>query len=130
VDAQARKVHTRGGSFDYDWLVVATGARLKPDEVEGLAAALDGIDRQLPVPKPLNNVNVYHLTAQERVNHEIVELPGSLKEAVAELKKDEVLKAALGPVIYEAFTRVKEAEWDEYRTHVTDWEVERYLEVA
>jgi len=95
-----------------------------------LAAALDGIDRQLPVPKPLNNVNVYHLTAQERVDHEIVELPGSLKEAVAELKKDEVLKAALGPVIYEAFTRVKEAEWDEYRTHVTDWEVERYLEVA
>ncbi len=95
-----------------------------------LAAALDGIDRQLPTPKPLNNVNVYHLTAEERSGHEIVELPGSLKEALAELKGDEVLKAALGPAMYEAFVRVKEAEWDEYRTHVTDWEVQRYLEVA
>lgn len=39
VDAAARRVRTRLGSYDYDWLVVATGARLKPDEVEGLAEA-------------------------------------------------------------------------------------------
>ena len=31
-----------------------------------LAAALDGIDNNLPCPEPLNNVNVYHLTAEER----------------------------------------------------------------
>jgi glutamine synthetase len=58
------------------------------------------------------------------------ELPGSLAEALVELDRDEVLKAALGETIYAAFVRAKWAEWDEFRIHVTDWEVERYLEVA
>ncbi|MGB9521889.1 MAG: type I glutamate--ammonia ligase, partial [Anaerolineales bacterium] len=31
-----------------------------------IAAALDGIDNNLTCPKPLNNVNVYHLTSEER----------------------------------------------------------------
>jgi glutamine synthetase len=41
-----------------------------------------------------------------------------------------VIKSALGSVAYEAFTRAKWAEFDEYRMHVTDFEVERYLETA
>jgi glutamine synthetase len=40
-----------------------------------LAAALDGIDKKLPAPKPLNNINVYHLTAEEREAMKIGELP-------------------------------------------------------
>jgi glutamine synthetase len=95
-----------------------------------LAAALDGIDNGLDAPAPLNNVNVYHLTAEERAARGIASLPGSLAEALHELDKDAVLKEALGPVMYEAFTRAKWAEVEEYRMRVTDWEVERYLEVA
>ena len=95
-----------------------------------LAAALDGIDRQLPCPEPLNNVNVYHMTPEERSARNVAELPGSLSEALRELDKDTVLTAALGPVIYEAFRRAKWAEIEEYRMKVTDWEVQRYLEMA
>ncbi len=95
-----------------------------------LAAALDGIDNNLTCPEPLNNVNVYHLTHDERVAMNIPELPGSLAEALRELEKDNVLQAALGPVIYEAFHRAKWAEVEESRMHVTDWEVRRYLETA
>ena len=40
------------------------------------------------------------------------------------------LKDALGPVAYEAFYRAKWAEVEESRMRVTDWEVERYLELA
>ena len=58
------------------------------------------------------------------------ELPGSLAEALEDLDKDQVIKDALGEIIYSAFTRAKWAEWEEYITRVTDWEVERYLEVA
>jgi len=47
-----------------------------------------------------------------------------------ELENDEVLKTALCPAIYDAFTRAKWEEWDDYRLHVTDYEVERYLETA
>jgi len=95
-----------------------------------LTAALDGIDRKLPVPKPLNNVNIYHLTEEERASMNISSLPGSLSEALRELEKDEIVKEALGTVLYDAFSRAKWAEIEEYRMKVTDWEVERYLEVA
>jgi glutamine synthetase len=95
-----------------------------------LAAGLDGIDRGLVPPKPLNNVNVYELTPEERTKHHIAELPGSLREAITEMEKDKLVKEALGSEIYEAFTRAKWAEWDEYRTTVTDWELEKYLETA
>jgi glutamine synthetase len=95
-----------------------------------LAAALDGIDNNLPCPPPLNNVNVYHLTSEERAAMNIPELPGSLSEALRELEKDSVIQGALGQATYEAFHRAKWAEVDEYRMRVTDWEVERYLEVA
>jgi glutamine synthetase len=95
-----------------------------------LAAALDGIDHNLPCPPPLNNVNVYHLTPEERKAMGVAELPGSLPEALRELETDNVLQDALGPILYEAFVRAKWAEVDEYRMKVTDWEVERYLEVA
>lgn len=95
-----------------------------------LAAALDGIDNELPVPEPLNEINVYHLTPEERDAMNIAELPGSLSEALRLLEGDKVLREALGPVTYESFIRAKWAEIEEYRMKVTDWEVERYLEVS
>jgi glutamine synthetase len=95
-----------------------------------LAAALDGIDKHLTCPNPLNHVNVYELNADEREALGVAELPGSLGEALQELNSDAVIKNALGPVIYEAFTRAKKEEIEEYHTKVTDWEVERYLELA
>jgi glutamine synthetase len=95
-----------------------------------LAAALDGIDKEMTPPAPLNNVNLYHLNKEERTEMGVGELPGSLAEALTELDKDETLKTALGSTIYEAFTRAKWEEWDDYRLHVTDYEVERYLETA
>lgn len=95
-----------------------------------LAAALDGIDNKLTPPKPLNNVNLYHLDAKERKKLGVGELPGSLAEALTELGRDKVLVEALGESAYEAFARAKWEEWDEYRTHVTDYEIERYLETA
>ena len=54
-------------------------------------------------------------------------LPGTLEEALDELAKDSVVTAALGEHIYTAYDRAKRAEWDDYRIHVTDWELERYL---
>ena len=40
------------------------------------------------------------------------------------------LKAALGETIYTSFARAKWEEWDTFRTAVSDWEVERYLETS
>jgi glutamine synthetase len=95
-----------------------------------LAAALDGIDNTISAPEPLNEVNVYHLTPEERSEQNIAELPGSLAEALNVLDEDEVVKEALGESTYESFKRAKWAEVEDYRTKVTDWEVERYLETS
>ena len=95
-----------------------------------LAAALDGIDNKMTPPAPLNNVNLYHLNAEERAKMGVGSLPGSLAESLNELAKDEVVKSALGAVTYETFARAKREEWDEYRIHVTDYEIEKYLETA
>jgi glutamine synthetase len=95
-----------------------------------LAAALDGIEKSMTPPPPLNEVNVYHLTPEERSEKNIAELPGSLAEALHLLEEDTVLQEALSPETYEAFIRAKWAEVEEYRMRVTDWEVERYLEIA
>ncbi|RMF39306.1 MAG: glutamine synthetase, partial [Anaerolineae bacterium] len=95
-----------------------------------LAAALDGIDNGLPCPEPLNNVNIYHLTPEERTERGIGSLPASLGEALAELEADATLKEALGESVYAAFMAAKTAETEAFRLTVTDWEVERYLETA
>ncbi|MBI2759601.1 MAG: type I glutamate--ammonia ligase [Chloroflexi bacterium] len=95
-----------------------------------LAAGLDGVDKQMTPPAPLNNVNLYHLDKEERGKMGVQELPGSLAEALIELEKDEVVKSALGVSTYEAFARAKWEEWDEFRLRVSDYEIERYLETA
>lgn len=95
-----------------------------------LAAALDGIDNQTDCPKALNQVNVYELTPEERKKLGVTELPSSLAEALHELEGDAVITGSLGAIIYEAFTRAKWEEIEEYQMKVTDWEVERYLEQA
>ena len=95
-----------------------------------LAAALDGIDNKFEAPKPLNNVNLYHLEKEERAKLGVKELPGSLAEALTELEKDGLFKSALGEVTYDAFLRAKWEEWVEFRMRVSDYEIERYLETA
>jgi glutamine synthetase len=95
-----------------------------------LGAGLDGIDRKLEPPRPLNNINVYHMDADQRRELGVKELPGSLLEALGELDGDTLLKDTLGPTIYEAFRRAKLDEWEDYRMKVSDWEVARYLEAA
>ena len=95
-----------------------------------VAAGLDGIDKAQMPKTSLNDINVYKLTEEERKQSNIDELPSSLLRALEELDKDKVLKDALGPFIYTAFRRAKLEEWDDYRTHVMDWEVERFLETA
>ncbi len=95
-----------------------------------LAAALDGIDNNLVPAKPLNNINVYEMTREERDERGIEELPGSLMEAIKELEKDAVVNSVFDSTLYKAFLRAKQTEWDEFRIHVTDWEIERFLEIA
>jgi glutamine synthetase len=50
-----------------------------------------------------------------------------LNEALDALEKDEVIKGALGPLAKD-FLELKRMEWVEYMRHVSDWEVDQYLQ--
>ncbi|NBR98754.1 MAG: type III glutamate--ammonia ligase, partial [Betaproteobacteria bacterium] len=54
-------------------------------------------------------------------------LPQNLKEALDALEKDGVVMGALGDLAPE-FVNLKRMEWVEYMRHVSDWEVENYLQ--
>jgi glutamine synthetase len=95
-----------------------------------LAAGLDGIENELECPAPLNNLNIWNLSDEERTKRGIEALPGSLAEAMHEFENSVVIQEALGPTICQVFSRAKWTEVDEYRTRVTDWEISRYLETA
>jgi glutamine synthetase len=92
-----------------------------------LAAGLDGIERKLTPPDPIEE-NLYHFDAAKLESRKIRQLPGTLREALDELSRDEVIREALGEHIFERFVEAKNEEWDEYRMQVSAWEVDRYLE--
>lgn len=95
-----------------------------------LAAGLDGIDNEAECPPPVNDLNIYEMSDEELTKQGIKQLPGSLEQALKALDGDDVVKDAMGEDAFNVFSRAKWAEWDAYRTSVTDWEVETYLETA
>ncbi len=90
-----------------------------------LAAGLDGVSRGLD-PGKANLGNLYELGLDEIRRRGIRTLPQSLRESLDELRKDEVVQEALG-VIYDEFVQLKKAEWNEYHSQVSQWELDRYL---
>ncbi len=56
-------------------------------------------------------------------------LPKSLRQALAELEKDAVVRGALGDHVYQAFRDAKFAEYERYRRAVHPWEREAYLRI-
>lgn len=95
-----------------------------------LASGLDGINKKMEPIEPMNDVNVYELSRKERRKMGIDELPGSLKEALLAMENDPLFKDVLGDKLFEAYTRGKWADWDEYRATVSEWEINRYLQTA
>ena len=91
-----------------------------------LAAGLDGIEREL-TPPPSVDCNIYAMSREERAEANIHDLPRNLKEAVAALKQDELVKETLGEHILGKYIEAKELEWNEYTSNVHQWEVDRYL---
>jgi glutamine synthetase len=89
-----------------------------------LAAGLDGIRRELPLP-PASEENLYLLENQRTTT--LTMLPASLEAALDALENDQVIRDALGPHVYERFINAKRAEWQDYCLEVTSWELNRYL---
>ncbi len=91
-----------------------------------LASGLDGVENGLTPPDPVNK-NIFTMSQRERRRYRIDELPRDLHEALDQLEKDKVVRDALGEHIYNMYLEEKRAEWLEYSSQVSGWEVTRYL---
>jgi glutamine synthetase len=93
-----------------------------------LAAGLEGIEKEYPCPEPVEE-NVFQMPAEERERRGIAHLPGSLFEAIELAEQSELLRRCLGDHLYDSLLKNKLIEWSDYRRHVTDYEIKRYLPV-
>jgi glutamine synthetase len=91
-----------------------------------LAAGMRGISENYELP-PEANANLYDLTEGERREIGVEPLPRSLDEALDVMEGSDLVRKTLGDHIFEWFLRNKRAEWAEYQSQVTPFELERYL---
>jgi glutamine synthetase len=92
-----------------------------------IAAGLDGVERGLTLHEPVEE-SLFEMDSNRIAERGIGQLPGTLGDAIDELEKDPVICEALGDHVLSHYVAAKRAEWDEYRTQVTQWELDRYLE--
>jgi glutamine synthetase len=93
-----------------------------------LAAGLKGIEQGYELREPVEE-DIFEMSEEERSKHGIESLPGNLLEAIQLTEKSELVKEALGDHIFEKFIANKKIEWDQYRTHVSQFELDRYLAI-
>ncbi|MYH88271.1 MAG: glutamine synthetase, partial [Acidimicrobiaceae bacterium] len=91
-----------------------------------LSAGLRGISEGYELPVE-TSVNLHELNHHERAEMGIEPLPRSLDEALDVMESSELVRASLGDHIFEWFLRNKRAEWSQYQSTVTPFELERYL---
>jgi len=93
-----------------------------------LSAGMKGIEEGYELP-PGAEDDVWSLTDSERRAMGIAPLPQSLGQAITAMENSELVAETLGEHVFEFFLRNKRAEWDEYRSQVTPFELDRYLPV-
>lgn len=89
-------------------------------------AGLDGIKKGL-TPPPSTDSNIYDMTEAQLEEAGIETLPRTLGEAIKAFKKSSFIKESIGNHVYTKYVEAKEEEWREYRTRVSQWEIDKYL---
>jgi glutamine synthetase len=91
-----------------------------------LAAGMAGIEGDYRLEEEAD-ANIFELSEEERRAKGIRLLPTSLADALDAMESSELMREALGGHIFEWFLRNKRAEWNDYKAHVTQFELDRYL---
>ena len=91
-----------------------------------LGAGLKGIEDGLELPAPVT-VNVFDLTPAQREERGLEPLPTNLAWAIDRFASSQLMREILGEDVFSYLIKSKRAEWESYRSHVTSWEIDRYL---
>ncbi len=93
-----------------------------------LAAGLKGMEEGYELP-PAVEEDIFSMSPAQRQERDIEILPGDLGEAIEVTEKSELVREALGDHVFNKFIENKKIEWDAYRTHVSEFELQKYLPV-
>jgi glutamine synthetase len=93
-----------------------------------LAAGLKGIEEAYELPEQTED-DVWELTDAERRAVGIAPLPQSLAEAIELMESSELVAETLGEHVFRYVLKNKRQEWDAYRSQVTPFELNRFLQV-
>jgi glutamine synthetase len=97
-----------------------------------LSAGLDGVERGLDPGEP-NAANLYELSPEQRAALGIETLPANLLDATRELERCGVLRDALGKTrdgdYLDYYVEVKRREVQAAHEQITQWELDRYLQL-
>ncbi|MBD5520348.1 MAG: type I glutamate--ammonia ligase [Lachnospiraceae bacterium] len=91
-----------------------------------LRAGLDGIVNKIMPPASVD-CNIFEMSDAQKKENGIEEIPGTLIEAIYDMEKDDLVREVLGEHTYTKYIAAKKAEWYRYRSQVTDWEINEYL---
>jgi glutamine synthetase len=91
-----------------------------------LAAGMRGIEQGYELPEATED-DVWELTDLERRALGITPLPKDLDDAVELMEKSELVAETLGEHVFRYVLANKRAEWNEYRSQVTPYELKRFL---
>lgn len=94
-----------------------------------LAAGLAGIEEDLKLDDPIEDLDMSNMSRAELLARDIKVLPESLNEALDVFEKSEFMKQVLGEHIHSFLIKAKRAELAEYEKQVTPWELDNYLAV-
>ena len=93
-----------------------------------LAAGLKGVKEGYELPDPIEE-DIFKMSDKRKAELGIESLPGSLGEAIECTAKSELVREALGDHVFGKFIENKRIEWDRYRTHVSQYELDTYLPI-
>jgi glutamine synthetase len=91
-----------------------------------LAAGLKGIEGRYELAAEAD-ANLFEMSDRQLSEVGIETLPQSLADALRTMEQSELVFEALGEHIFEWFLRNKRSEWRAYKTHVSAFELDRYL---
>lgn len=91
-----------------------------------LAAGLKGIEEGLALEAPAT-CDIFAMSDEQVAAAGYEPLPRDLSRAIDAFEKSDLMREVLGDAVHGYLVRVKRAEWEEYRAHVTSWEIDRYL---
>lgn len=91
-----------------------------------LKAGLSGIKENMSPPSEIS-YDLFSLDSETLRNLNIDSIPLSLRSAIDEMKRDQLIRETLGEHVFERYVSYKQQEWSEYRNIVTQWELDKYL---